>query len=269
VRGAARRSANINVMYKAVEKAAYGLKRDFGEVENLQVSMKGPADFVSAADHRAEKRLREELERARPGYGFLLEEGGEVKGSDPEHRWIIDPLDGTTNFLHGIPHFAISVALQKGNEIIAGMIYDVAKDECFWAEKGVGAFLDNRRLRVSGRRRLNECVLACGVPHLGHGDHATFEKQLHSVMERCAGVRRMGAAALDMAYVAAGRYDGYWESHLNAWDIAAGIILISEAGGYIRDEKGGTNMLATGSVVAANDYIQPVLAKTLKKAIAG
>ncbi|WP_339779217.1 inositol monophosphatase family protein [uncultured Thalassospira sp.] len=267
MRGAARRSANINVMFKAVEKAAYGLKRDFGEVENLQVSMKGPGDFVSAADHRAEKRLREELERARPGYGFLLEEGGEIIGRDPEHRWIIDPLDGTTNFLHGIPHFAISVALQRGDEIIAGIIYDVAKDEFFWAEKGVGAYLDNRRLRVSGRRRLNDCVLACGVPHVGRGDHAVFEKQLHAVMDRCSGVRRFGAASLDLAYVAAGRYDGYWETHLSQWDIAAGILMVTEAGGYIRDINGGTNMLGTGSVIAANDSIQPVLAKTLKKAV--
>ena len=260
-----RRSPIMNVMHKAVEKAAFGLRRDFGEVENLQISKKGPGDFVSAADLKAEKILREELSKARPGYGFLMEESGEVAGTDPfQHRWIIDPLDGTTNFLHSIPHFAISVALTRGDELVAGIIYDPIKDELFSAERGQGAFLNDRRIRVSARRRIADCVCATGIPHARRGDHDMFEGQLRRVMDKSAGIRRFGAAALDLAYVAAGRVDGYWENNLNAWDIAAGLLLVREAGGYISDLDGKQTMLQSGSVVAANDHIHAPLRNAIR-----
>ena len=260
-----RRSPIMNVMHKAVEKAAFGLRRDFGEVENLQISQKGPGDFVSAADLKAEQVLREELSGGRPGYGFLMEESGEVQGTDPfGHRWIIDPLDGTTNFLHSIPHFAISVALAKGDEIVAGIVYDPIKDELFSAERGQGAFLNDRRIRVSARRRIADCVFATGIPHAGRGDHGMFEAQLRRVMAKSASIRRFGAAALDLAYVAAGRVDGYWENNVNAWDIAAGLLLVTEAGGYISDPEGKQTMLQSGNVVAANDHIHAPLKNAVR-----
>src|SRR5689334_12091471 len=235
------RSALLNVMTKAVDKAARGLKRDFGEVEQLQVSTKGPSDFVSNADLKADRILREELAKARPGFSFLTEESGTIAGSDTEHRWIIDPLDGTTNFLHGLPHFAISVALEKSGDIVAGVIYDPIKNEMFVAEKGGGAFLNDRRIRVSARTSLGESMLATGIPFRGHGDRDSVVKQLHAAMRETAGVRRFGAAALDLAYVAAGRYEGFWEEDLSPWDVAAGILLVREAGGYVSDLKGGQN----------------------------
>src|SRR5713226_7466972 len=219
------RSATINVMTAAALKASRGLKRDFGEVEQLQVSMKGPADFVSNADLKAEKMLRAELAKGRPGYGFLMEESGESRGSDPRHRWIVDPLDGTTNFLHGIPHFAISIALERDGEIVAGVVYDPTRDEMFWAEKGAGAYVNEHRLRVSARRGLGDAVIGTGIPFRGRGDHPPH------------------LAALDVAYVAAGRYDGFWEFGLSPWDIAAGLLLIREAGGYVSDLTGGHDML--------------------------
>ena len=203
------RSALLNVMTRAVDKAARALKRDFGEVEQLQVSTKGPSDFVSNADLKAERILREELAKARPGYAFLAEESGATAGSDSEHRWIIDPLDGTTNFLHGLPHFAISVALERAGELVAGVVYDPIKDEMFLAEKGGGAFLNDRRLRVSARKNLGESLLATGIPFRGHGGTEDFKRQLDFAMNETAGVRRLGAAALDLAYVAAGRYEGF------------------------------------------------------------
>ena len=233
----AARSALFTVMDRAVRKAGRALVRDFGEVENLQVSVKGPGDFVSNADRRAEATLREELARARPGYGFLMEESGEVAG-DGLHRWIIDPLDGTTNFLHSIPHFAISVALERGKDVVAGMIYNPVLDEMYWAERGHGAFLNDRRLRVSARRDLSSAVIGTGIPFQTRGDHPAYLKTLAAVMARTAGVRRIGAAALDLAYVAAGRFDGFWESDLNAWDVAAGILMVREAGGFVEDIDG-------------------------------
>ena len=259
----ATRSPLINVMTRAADKAARGLKRDFGEVEQLQVSLKGPADFVSNADLKAERTLRAELAKARPGFGFLLEEGGSVAGSDPRHRWIVDPLDGTSNFLHGLPHFAISIGLEQDGEIVAGVVYDPVKDEMFWAEKGVGAFLNDRRMRVSGRRRLNEALLATGMPFAGHGDRARYLVQVDAAMSATAGVRRWGAAALDLAYVAAGRFDGFWEDHLSPWDIAAGLLLVREAGGYVTEVDGGNAMLASGSVLAANDRLHGEIAQLL------
>ena len=255
----ATRSAIINVMAKAADKAARSLKRDFGEVAQLQVSSKGPGDFVSTADLKAERTLREELSKARPSYGFLMEESGEHAGSDPDYRWIVDPLDGTTNFLHGLPHFAISIALEHKGELIAGLVYDPAKDELFWAEKGGGAFCNDRRMRVSGRKHLPECLLATGIPFIGHGDHPRFSRQLAAAMRETAGVRRLGAAALDLAYVAAGRYDGFWEEGLLPWDMAAGIVLVRESGGYVSDLKGGQTMLQSSSVLATNGMLHAPL----------
>jgi len=260
----ATRSAIINVMVRAADKAARGLRRDFGEVEQLQVSLKGPSDFVSTADHMAERTIRAELRRARPAFGFLMEESGAAAGSDPHHRWIVDPLDGTTNFLHGLPHFAISIALERDGDICAGVILDPVKDELFWAEKGAGAFLNDRRLRVSGRARLDQALIATGIPFRGHGAHAQFLRELDAVMSATAGVRRMGAAALDLAYVAAGRYDGFWESDLSPWDVAAGILLVREAGGYVSEIDGGGAMLASGSVLAANDRLHRPLGELLR-----
>ncbi len=262
----ATRSAIINVMARAADKAARGLKRDFGEVEQLQVSLKGPSDFVSTADHKAERTLRAELQRARPGYGFLLEETGATAGSDPHHRWIVDPLDGTTNFLHGLPHFAISIALEREAEIVAGIVLDPVKNELFWAEKGIGAYLNDRRLRVSGRARMEQSLIATGIPFRGHGERPRFLEQLDAVMAATAGVRRFGAAALDLAYVAAGRYDGFWESDLSPWDLAAGILLVREAGGYVSEIDGGNAMLTSGSIVAANDKLHRPLAELLRGA---
>jgi myo-inositol-1(or 4)-monophosphatase len=261
------RSATINVMAGAALKAARGLIRDFGEVEQLQVSVKGPGDFVTTADLRAEKVLRAELGKARPGYGLLMEESGGEPGSDPRHRWIVDPLDGTTNFLHGIPHFAISIALERDGEIIAGVIYEPLRDEMFWAEKGAGAFLNDRRLRVSARRHLADAVIGTGIPFAERADHDLYLAMLGAVMAATAGVRRFGAAALDLAYVAAGRLDGFWEFGLSAWDLAAGILIVREAGGYVTDLAGAHAMLETGDVLAANDHLHLPLARLLKKAL--
>ncbi len=261
------RSPVLNVMANAALKAARGLVRDFGEVEQLQVSIKGPGDFVSTADLRAERTLRNELKRARPGYALLFEEGGAEEGNDPHHRWIVDPLDGTTNFLHGIPHFAISIALERDGEIIAGLIYEPTRDEMFWAEKGVGAYLNDRRLRVSARRQLSEAVIGTGVPFEGRGDHPSYIATLARVMAATAGVRRLGAAALDLAYVAAGRYDGFWEFSLCSWDIAAGLLLVREAGGFVSDFRGGQTMMKSGDVLAANDRLHLPLAVLIKEAL--
>lgn len=258
------RSPLITVMTDAVMKAARSLKRDFGEVEALQVAMKGPGDFVSAADRKAEKVLREALEKARPGYGFVMEESGVVEGTDSTHRWHIDPLDGTTNFLHGIPHFAISVGLERDGQFVAGVVYDPIKDELFIAEKGKGAYLNNRRLRVASRRELAESVIGCGIPHLGKGGHSRFIHELGALTVRTAGVRRMGAAALDLAYVAAGRLDGYWERGLNSWDIGAGIVLVREAGGFVTDADGGADPVAKGTVTCGNEAIHRELLTVLK-----
>jgi len=261
------RSPIINVMASAALKAARRLIRDFGEVEQLQVSVKGPGEFVSSADLRAEQVLRTELAKARPGYGMLMEESGTTPGSDTRHRWIVDPLDGTTNFLHGIPHFAISIALQRDSEIIAGVIYEPLRDELFWAEKGGSAFLNDRRLRVSARRNMGDAVIGTGMPFTGRGDHARYLATLAPIMAATSGVRRQGAAALDLAYVAAGRLDGYWEFGLSPWDIAAGIIIVREAGGYVTDLAGGHGMLESGDVLAANDHLHLPLAGLLKKAL--
>ena len=260
-------------MQRAARKAAPRLRRDFGEVEQLQVSRKGPADFVSMADKRAEQTLREELEHARPGWGFLMEEAGTVEGDPSRPRWVIDPIDGTTNFLHGIPHFAISIAVQEPKpgggwgEITQGLVYQPLTDESFWAEKGRGAWLQDRRLRVSSRRDLADALLATGIPWFGHGNIARFEKILGAVALETAGIRRFGSAALDLAWVAAGRFDGFWEEDLQAWDIAAGVLLVREAGGFVTDFRGGDRVLDMGQVLAANDQLHSKLHKLVAKAL--
>lgn len=248
-------SAIINVMMGAARKAARKLIRDFGEVENLQVSKKGPADFVSAADRRAEEVLQGELGRARPDFGFLMEEGGEIKGRDGTNRWLVDPLDGTTNFLHSIPHFSISIAHQGGNEILAGVVYEPLRDEMFSAEKGAGAFVNGSRIRVSARQDISEAVLGTGIPFKGRPGYAEFLSRLEPVTQRVAGVRCFGSAALDLAYVAAGRFEGYWETNLQPWDMAAGLLLVREAGGLVGALTKGGDPLATGDILASNPYL--------------
>ena len=264
------KSAIINVMERAARKAARGLLRDIGEVSQLQVSEKGPANFVSAADVRAEKTIRMELSKARPDYGLLLEEGGEVKGKDSEHRWIVDPLDGTTNFLHGIPHFGISIAVEKrtgsASEITAGLILDPSRDEMFWAEKGQGAFLNEHRLRVSSRKTFRDSVVATGIPTQSRSDHRIFLARLGKLMDTVAAVHRAGAASLDLAWTAAGRYDGFFETGLSPWDVAAGILIIREAGGFVTEIDGGTDPVGTGNVVAANPHLHGPLSELLTEA---
>jgi myo-inositol-1(or 4)-monophosphatase len=262
----ATRSTLINVMSRAADKAARGLKRDFGEVEQLQVSVKGPGDFVSTADTKAEKVLRQELSRARPDYGFLMEESGASEGSDSEHRWIVDPLDGTTNFLHGLPHFCISIALERAGEIVAAVILDPVKDETFWAEKGIGAYLNDRRLRVSSRRQMTNALIATGTPFGQRADRPRYLRQFDAIMASVADVRRLGAAALDLAYVAAGRYDGFWEYGLQPWDVAAGWLLVREAGGYISEPESEGHPVGSGDVLAANDHLHGLLRTTLRQA---
>jgi myo-inositol-1(or 4)-monophosphatase len=258
-------SANLNVMIKAARKAARSLLRDFGEVENLQVSAKGPGDFVSKADTRAEELVRAELTEARPNYGWLGEESVEVKGADPTRRWIVDPLDGTTNFLHGIPHWAVSIALEHKGEIVAAVIYDPTKDEMFAAEKGAGAYLNDRRLRVSGRREMITMLFATGIPFGGSALLPDLLADLARLTPRTAGIRRLGSAALDLAYVAAGRYDGFWERNLNAWDIAAGLLIVKEAGGLVGAIGDGDNPLVTGDVIAANGEVFDAFARIIRE----
>ncbi|HQN50955.1 MAG TPA: inositol monophosphatase family protein [Phenylobacterium sp.] len=259
-------SALLKVMSDAARKAARGLNRDFGELAELQVSRKGAADYVSAADIKAEQVLFEALSKARPGYGFLGEERGLIEGTDKTHTWIVDPLDGTTNFLHAIPHFAINIALQREGVVVAAVTYNPITNELFWAEKGKGCFVNDKRLRVAARRHLDESVLATGIPFLGHGQHARFLKELHQISQRVAGVRRYGSAALDLAYVAAGRFDGFWERDLKPWDIAAGTLLVSEAGGKVTDLDGGEDMLKTGAILAANLELHPQVLERIQAA---
>ena len=261
------RSALMTVMTAAVTKAGRGLKRDYGEVEHLQVSVKGPGDFVSAADRRAEKVLFEELSKARPGYGFVMEESGIVEGTDKSHTWHIDPLDGTTNFLHGMPIFAISVGLERDGQVVAGLVYNPAADEMYFAEKGQGAFLNNRRLRVAARRDLADALVGCGIPPLGRAQsHPRFKAEFAAMLAVSGNMRRLGSAALDLAYVAAGRLDGYWERDLKPWDIAAGSLLVREAGGFVSDADGRDGYLSTQSICAGNEYIHRAVLAVLKGA---
>ncbi|MDX2258546.1 MAG: inositol monophosphatase family protein [Hyphomicrobiaceae bacterium] len=262
-------SALLNVMVAAARKAGRSLARDFGEVEHLQVSVKGPGNFVSAADHRAEDILFAELSKARPGYGFLMEERGEIKGADATHRWIVDPLDGTTNFLHSIPLFAISIGLEREGQLVAGLIYNPISDELFSAEKGKGAFLnDRRRLRVAARRELSDAVVATGIPHRGRPNHEVFRREMTAVMGEVAGIRRSGSAAIDLAWTAAGRFDAYWERNLKSWDMAAGIVIVREAGGIAHDIAGGERMLDSGHIIAGNQTMVKALTGVLDAAAA-
>lgn len=259
------RSALLHIMVQAAFKAGKSLTRDFGEVENLQVSRKGPADFVSAADKRAEQIVFEELRKARPTYAFLMEEGGEVAGTDGQHRWIIDPLDGTTNFLHSIPLFAVAIALQRGDEIVASVIYNPVIDELYTAEKGGGAWLsDRKRLRVANRRHLADCVLVTGIKTQGIPNDALTVRQVAAVNPAVAGIRRSGSASMDMAWLAAGRYDAMWEAGLSPWDVAPGLLMVREAGGFVSDYSGGAGSIWNGEVVAGNETVQAQLLKALK-----
>lgn len=260
------RPALINVMARAAEKAGKGLRRDFGEVEHLQISRKGPADFVSTADFQAQKVLREELAKARPTFGFIMEENdGAADSSDKAEKWIVDPLDGTTNFLHGVPHWAISIAAMREGEIIAGLVYNPITDEMFWAEKGAGAFLNNQRLRVSARSDMSDCLVATGLPWKGAPkDAALVMKEVGTIMPQVSGIRRAGAASLDMAYVAAGRYDAYWESGLGVWDFAAGVVMVKEAGGFVAPLQQGQNPLTSGAIIATNAQIHDKMVQSLR-----
>ncbi|MDJ0826456.1 MAG: inositol monophosphatase family protein [Rhodobacter sp.] len=257
-------SANLNLMIKAARKAGRSLSKDFREVENLQVSMKGAGDFVSRADVASEKIIRDELMAARPNYGWLAEESEPVAGADPTRRWIVDPLDGTTNFLHGLPQWAVSIALEHKGEIVSGVVYDPPNDELYFAEKGQGAWMNQSRLRVSARNRMIEGLFATGLPYGGRADLPESIRDLGRLLPVCSGVRRFGAAALDLAYVAAGRFDGFWERRLNAWDVAAGILLVREAGGLVEPLRPGGDLLEDGELICANDRIFEQFARIVR-----
>jgi myo-inositol-1(or 4)-monophosphatase len=267
-------SGLMSVMEKAARKAGSKLRRDFSEIEQLQVSMKGPADFVSKADQKAEDTIFRELEHARPDWGFLMEESGEIAGAEGKPRFIVDPLDGTSNFLHGIPHFAISIAVQDPKpdgsgwgDLYMGLVYNPITDESFWAERGKGAFLGHKRIHVSARRQLSESLIATGTPYKGHGDFAEWSKIYGAIGPQVAGIRRFGAASLDLAWLAAGRYDGFWESGLSAWDTAAGCLIVREAGGFVTDYRGRSPSIADAQVLASNDQLHTKLHKLLVGAL--
>lgn len=265
-------SGLLTVMDRAARKAGAKLRRDFNEVQLLQVSRKGPADFVTKADQAAERTLYEELGHARPDWGFLMEEGGEIAGDPTKPRWIIDPLDGTSNFLHGIPHFAISIAVETplaggGTEITSALVYQPLTDESFWAEKGRGAWVQSQRLRVSARRDLSEALIATGIPFMGHGDFAQWSRIFGAVAPEVAGIRRFGAASLDLAWLAAGRFDGFWEADLAPWDVAAGILLVREAGGFVTDFRGGDRAMERSEFLAGNDALHSKLHKLVANAL--
>ncbi len=265
-------SGLLTVMDRAARKAGARLRRDFNEVQQLQVSRKGPADFVSKADQQAERTLYDELLHARPDWGFLLEEAGEIPGDPTKPRWIVDPLDGTSNFLHGMPHFAISIAVEEPlangkREITTGLVYQPLTDESFWAEKGRGAWLQDQRLRVSGRRDMSEALIATGIPFMGHGNFAQWSRIFGAVAPEVAGIRRFGAASLDLAWVAAGRFDGYWEADLQPWDVAAGMLLVREAGGFVTDFRGGDRAIERSEFLAGNDAVHSRLHKMVAGAL--
>ncbi|MXO85156.1 inositol monophosphatase [Altererythrobacter aurantiacus] len=264
----------VKVMERAARKAGHRLRRDFGEVEHLQVSRKGPADFVSKADQRSERTLYDELLHARPDWGFVLEEAGTIEGDPSSPRWIVDPLDGTSNFLHGIPHFAISIAVQEPRpggggwgDLVAGVIYNPVTDETFWAEKSRGAWLHDGRLRVSSRKQLSEALISTGMPFSGHGDFSEWSRIFGAIGPNVAGIRRYGAASLDLAWLAAGRYDGFWESGLNDWDTAAGCLIVREAGGFVSDFRGRSQPIHSAQILAANDVLHSRLHKLLANAL--
>jgi myo-inositol-1(or 4)-monophosphatase len=259
-------SALINVMVQAAFKAGKGLKRDFGEVEHLQISLKGPADFVSLADKRSEKVLYEELMKVRPGYGFIGEEGGTIEGADKSHTWHVDPLDGTSNFLHAIPYFNISIGLEREGQMVAGVVYNPIMEEVYFAEKGSGAYMNDRRLRVSARKDPASSLVICGLPHLGRGDHVQFRRELTLVQERYSSLRRFGACALDLCAVAAGRADAFWERGLSSWDLAAGMVIVREAGGTITDCNGDSDPVKSRDILAGNEAIHRDVLSLLRRA---
>jgi myo-inositol-1(or 4)-monophosphatase len=256
----------MNVMVAAARKAARGLLRDFGEVEQLQVSRKGPSDFVSKADLKADKVLRDELMKARPHYCLVSEEGGDIDGPDKSHKWFVDPLDGTTNFLHGIPHWCISIGLEREGQLVAGLVYAPMTNDMYMAEKGQGAWANDRRMRVSARREARDALVATGIPARGTGGHTRFSKELTNVMTECAGVRRYGSAALDLVWVANGRYEAFWERTLHSWDVAAGAVIVREAGGQVTDLAGGTDYLAGGHILATNNHLHDTMLGLIGKA---
>ena len=260
------RSALLNVMTNAAFKAGRSLSRDFGEVQNLQVSRKGTGDYVTSADLKAEKIIRFELEAARPKFGFLLEERGEIKGSDPQNRWIVDALDGTHNFMHGVPHFCVSIALERENEIVAGVIYNPATDEFFSAERGQCSYVNDNRMRVAGRRSLPECMVTTNIPRLGQKGHARALREQAAAMKNTMGVRCTGSTALDLAYIAAGRFDGTWQRGPQAWDYAAGLIMLRESGGYATALDGGTDIFGSCSILAGNEYVVKTLGDLVREA---
>ncbi len=261
------KSAIINVMEGAARRAARGLLRDFGEVEHLQVSRKGPADFVSTADLKAENILLEWLTRGRPAYGVLMEEQGISEGADASNRWIVDPLDGTTNFLHGVPQFSISIAHERDGEIVAAVILDPMRDELFWAERNLGAYLNRTRIRVSARTLMADALISTGFPFMGKEKHPAYFRTVEAVAPNVAGIRRFGSAALDLAWLAAGRYDGFWEFGLEPWDMAAGILLVREAGGSVSDVKGRNRMFDEGHILATNTHLHELLGKLVRGAM--
>ena len=257
-------SANVNVLIKACRKASKTLIRDFGEIEKLQISVKGPGDFVTMSDRKVEKIIIDELQKARPNHSILSEEIGEIK-NDSEFRWIIDPIDGTANFLHGIPHFGISIGLEQNNEVICGIIYDPIKDEMFIAEKGNGSFLNNQRIRVSGRSKLKDCIIFTGGPKKSSIDRDLSMKEYEKFSSKInVPIRKMGSAALDIAYVAAGRCDGFWQRNLNYWDVAAGIIIVKEAGGFVTDFEGNNRYVENKNILVTNSKINEEMVKILK-----
>ncbi|WP_298810754.1 inositol monophosphatase family protein [uncultured Sphingomonas sp.] len=265
-------SGLFTIIERAARKAAPRLRRDFNEVQQLQVSRKGPADFVTQADQRCEQTLYEELSKARPDWGFLMEERGEIAGDPTKPRFIVDPLDGTSNFLHGIPHFAISIAVEEPlpngkREITTALTYQPLTDESFWAEKGRGAWLQDQRLRVSARRESSEALIATGIPFMGHGDFVQWTRIFGGIAPQVAGIRRLGAATLDLAWVAAGRFDGFWESDLKPWDVSAGVLLVKEAGGFVTDFRGGDRYMERNEFLASNDGLHSKLHKMLAQSL--
>ena len=256
----------MTVMMAAIRKAARGVQRDYGEVSGLQVSVKGPGDFVTNSDKKCERVLREELAKARPTYGFLGEEEAETKGTDKDHRFIIDPIDGTFNFMHAVPYFAITVALERKGEIVAGVTYNPISDEMFHAEKGTGAFYNNKRMRVAARRELADAMVSAGLPNRGQTDHPQQRGELALMQIRAAGIRAMGSTALDLAYIAMGRFDGGWHRNLKAWDMAAGLLFVKEAGGFVQGLNGEANPLHTGGYIAANADLLPQIKNALEEA---
>jgi len=253
----------INIMQKAAKKASRGLRRDFNELENLQVKTKGPANFVTASDIRTQEIIYDELSYAKPDWSFVMEESKPIENKNTKARFIVDPIDGTTNFMHGNPNFAISIAAEINNRLEAAIVYSPITDEMFAAERGKGSFLNDKRIRVATRKKLSESILITGIPHLGRGNKELFIKEMDIIIPEVAGIRRSGSAALDLAWIAAGRYDIFWERGLSIWDIAAGVLLVREAGGFAKGIDGSDKDLWNGNIISGNDDIILALSEKL------